>query len=54
MKPLADRNDPIERRSEDELFKALDKGIDDMEHGRTIPHEEMMRSLRERIQSYDV
>lgn len=29
------------------LLKELDKGIDDMENDRTIPHEEAMRSIKE-------
>lgn len=28
------------------LLKELDKGIDDMENGRTTPHEETMKILR--------
>ncbi len=29
------------------FFRELDKGIDDMEQGNTIPHEEAMRQIRE-------
>lgn len=29
------------------FFRELDKGIDDMEQGNTIPHEEAMTQIRE-------
>lgn len=54
MTPLVDRDDKFERRTEEELLKALDKGIDDMEQGRTMPHEEAMKLLRERVKSYGI
>lgn len=34
---------------EKEFWKKLDKGLDDLVKGRTIPHEETMKILRERI-----
>lgn len=34
------------------LIKELDKGIDDMENGRTTPHEESMKILRQRYSEY--
>ena len=34
------------------LLKELDKGIDDMENGRTTPHEETMKILRQRYNEY--
>lgn len=39
---------------EKELFAALDKGIDDMEQGRTVSHEDAMKLLREKVAAYHV
>ncbi len=39
---------------EERLYMELDKGIEDMEQGRTIPHEEAMQLIRERIKAYEV
>lgn len=38
--------------SEEKLYSALDKGIDDMEAGRLIPHEEAMVIVRQRLRDY--
>ena len=35
-----------------ELLEELDKGIDDMENGCVIPHEETMKSLVQRYNDY--
>lgn len=40
--------------NEKKLFHELDKGIDDMEEGRTIPHDLAMKQIRERISSHDI
>jgi hypothetical protein len=34
------------------LFKALDKGIDDMENNRVTPHKETMEELKRRYKEY--
>ena len=34
------------------LFAELDKGIDDMEAGRVVPHEEAMREIRQMVKNY--
>ena len=34
------------------LLKELDKGIDAMENGRTIPHDKAMRMIREKLKQY--
>jgi len=39
---------------EAKLYKELDKGIDDMERGRTITLDEAIKQIRERIKLYDV
>ena len=39
---------------EKEIIKALDKGIDDLENGRTIPHEELVQQIRKQIESHDL
>jgi len=39
---------------EAKLYKELDKGIDDMERGRTIPHDEAIKQIRESIRLYGV
>lgn len=36
------------------LYRELDKGIDDMEQGRIVPHDEAMQLIRERIKSYRI
>ena len=40
-------NSEIEEQNE--FFKALDKGIDDMENNHLIPHEEAMKIIYKRI-----
>ena len=37
---------------QEEFFKELDKGIDDMENGRVLPHEETMKIIGERLRVY--
>lgn len=39
---------------ERKLFGKLDKGIDDMEQGNTISHEDTMRMIREKVLQYHV
>jgi len=34
--------------SDVKLFEELDKGIDSMENGRTVPHDEAMQRIREK------
>ena len=34
-------------KREKKLFQELDKGIDDMEQGKTVAHEEAMKIIRE-------
>ena len=36
------------------LFRELDKGIDDMEKGNTMSHEDSMKQIRERLKKYAV
>jgi predicted transcriptional regulator len=36
------------------LYRELDKGINDMENGHTVPHVEAMKQIRERINSYGI
>lgn len=40
--------------SESRLFEELDKGIDSMENGRTIPHDKAMQMIREKLKEYAV
>ena len=46
---VKDMNVVEDRTAMETLFSYLDKGIDDMEQGNTIPHEEAMRQIRERL-----
>ena len=39
-------------KKETELYKALDKGINDMENGCVVPHDEAMKMIRERLKDY--
>ncbi len=43
-----------ERKRMEEIYKELDSAIGDMEHGRTIPHDETMQLVKERMKSYGV
>lgn len=43
-----------EDAQEVQIFEELDKGIDDMEAGRVIEHDEAMRILREKVKQYAV
>lgn len=40
--------------SESRLFEDLDKGIDSMENGRTVPHDKAMQMIREKLKEYAV
>lgn len=39
---------------EKKLYQELDKGIDDMEKGRMVSHDEAMKQIRERMKSYGI
>lgn len=43
-----------EETQEMQIFKELDIGIDDMEAGRVIEHDEAMRILKERVKQYAI
>lgn len=38
--------------SENRLIKELDKGIDSVENGRTVPHDKAMHMIREKLKEY--
>lgn len=38
--------------SENLLIKELDKGIDSVENGRTVPHDKAMHMIREKLKEY--
>ena len=40
--------------SESRLFEELDKGIDSMENGLTVPHDKAMQMIREKLKEYAV
>lgn len=44
----------LQRQTERPLYQELDKGIDDMEQGRILSHEESMQILREHTILYDL
>jgi len=46
------RLEDMEFEGKEELMRELDKGIADMEAGRLIPHEEVMRMLYEELEAY--
>lgn len=48
------RKEDTSIRSEETLYHELDKGIADMEQGRTVPHEEAMQIIRERLNTYEL
>lgn len=50
MNHTASTND--EDRFNASLFRALDKGIDDMESGRTVPHDRAMEIVRQRLKEH--
>lgn len=37
---------------EEAILRALDKGIDDMENGRVVPHEQAMKMVRQRLKEH--
>lgn len=45
---------PEKETQEMQIFKELDKGIEDMEAGRVIEHDEAMRILKERVKQYAI
>lgn len=49
---VAEKARPVENVQETQIFRELDKGIDDMEAGRVIDHDEAMRILKERVNQY--
>lgn len=49
---VAEKTCSVEKEQERQIFKELDKGIDDMEAGRVIDHDEAMRILKERVNQY--
>jgi len=51
MTPLTQDNYQLSEQ-ESALYSMLDKGIDDMENGRTVPHDEAMKQVRERLTPY--
>ena len=53
MAPLAQKQYELSEQ-ETKLYSELDKGIADMENGNTVPHDEAMTQMRERIKSYGV
>lgn len=52
MAPLIKKEEISEQQKK--LFKELDKGIDDMEKGNMLTHEEAMKRIRQRIKPYAV
>lgn len=44
----------LRKNQKNDLMTALDKGIDDMEAGRTTSHEEAMKKIREAVSAYDI
>jgi len=53
MAPLIQKQYELSEQ-EAKLYKELDKGIDDMERGWTITHDEAIKQIREKIKLYDV
>lgn len=53
MAPLAQETMKYTEQ-EEKLFRELDKGIDDMEKGNTMSHEDSMKQIRERLKKYAV
>lgn len=50
---IAQRRTPTDESAElQTLFAELDKGIDDMEAGRVVPHEEAMKIIRKSVEDY--
>ncbi len=51
---LEERNKSDMMESDVKLFGELDKGIDSMENGRTVPHDKAMQMIREKLKEYAV
>lgn len=51
MASVDNKADPWSEK-EKKVFRELDKGIDDLENDRILPHEDTMKLLREKVKSY--
>ncbi len=49
---VAEKSCSEEKAQEMQIFKELDKGIEDMEAGRVVDHDEAMRIIKERVNQY--
>lgn len=54
MAPLVKENIYNMEEKEQKLFRKLDKGLDSMEQGKSIEHEDAMRMIRETVKKYYV
>lgn len=51
---LEEKNKMEVMESERRLFEELDRGIDSMENGQTVPHDKAMQMIREKLKEYAV
>lgn len=51
---LVEANEIDNLKQEEQLMNELDKGIDDMEAGRTVPHDKAMQMIKEKLDTYAV
>lgn len=51
---LCETKNPLEITSKKELYRKIDEGLDDLEHGRDEPFEDTMRDLRQMVVGYEV
>ena len=54
MSPLAKEHEPDLIEQEKNLFKQLDKGIDEMERGKAIYLNESIARIREKLEIHEV
>lgn len=54
MRMLSSTEGKMEQSQPDEFYKELDRGIHDMENGRTISHDEAMKQIRQKVKFYEV
>lgn len=52
--PLVKESIDAMNEAEQKLFRELDKGLDSMEQGKIVEHEDAMKLIREKIQKYCV
>lgn len=49
---VAENDYPKQEKTQEQFLEELDKGIDDMEAGRIVEHNEAMQMMKEQVHKY--